>query len=509
MTVRAPASPKRIAVIGAGPGGLAAAMILAHRGFGVEVFEAKDRVGGRNASLELGPYRFDVGPTFLMMKYILDEVFEEGGAASADYLRFVRLEPMYRLEFDDFALRCFSDPAKIKREIAQAFPGSEQRFDRFHAGESKRFAHMAPCLQQPYSTFGSLFSKNLLKALPHLSLGRTVFQTLYRYFGHEKLALAFSFQSKYLGMSAWECPAAFSMLGYIEYAFGVYHTMGGLSEISRAMSRVAEKEGARIHLSTPVKSLIVEGRTAKGVLLENGEKRFYDDVIINADFAWAMENLVPGGVLKKYAPEQLKRKRFSCSTFMMYLGLDTMCDLPHHTIFMARDYRRNVEDIFNRGILSDEISFYVRNASVTDDTLAPTGHSALYVLVPVPNLRGAVDWEETAPAFRERVLKAVAARARLRDLERHVRAEKIITPADWLQDYSVYAGATFNLAHTIPQMLYFRPRNKFEEIDNCYLVGGGTHPGSGVPTILESGRIAANMLSKRYGLPFTSHNKQV
>jgi len=433
-----------------------------------------------------------------MMKPLLDEVFQYAGADSGTHLDFVRLDPMYRLNFADFSINCSSDLEKTREEIRRIRPGHESFLQRFFASEQKRFSYMLPCLKKSYSSLSSFFSMDLLKAAPHLSLGKTVFQVLKGYFKDDDLALAFSFQSKYLGMSAWECPGAFAMLAYIEYAFGVYHTQGGLSELSRAMAEVAKSNGATLFYETPVRSLIVDNGAARGVVLSDGERRAYDDVIINADFCWAMENLVPQGVLRKYRPEKLRNKKLSCSTFMLYLGLDKIYDMPHHAIYMAHQYRSNVEDIFQRGKLSDDISFYVRNASVTDPSLAPEGHSAVYVLVPVPNLRASINWAEQAEAFRARVLETIKRRCAIPDLESHIIEEKVITPEGWRDDYFVYQGATFNLGHQVSQMLYLRPRNKFEEIDNCWLVGGGTHPGSGVPTILESGRITSDMLTRRY-----------
>ncbi|MFP4581579.1 MAG: phytoene desaturase family protein, partial [Candidatus Sumerlaeia bacterium] len=497
---------KKVAVIGAGPGGLTAAMILSHRGFEVDVYEAKDQVGGRNASFNLGPYKFDVGPTFLMMKNIVDEAFEEGGVNSDDYLDFVELDPMYHLAFDRFAVRFSPDQAKSREEIRNALPGHENSLHEFMLKEGKRFSCMAPCLQQPYCTIPSLFSKNLMKAIPHLSLGKTVFQVLNRYFQDPDLSLAFSFQSKYLGMSPWDCPGAFAMLAYIEHAFGVYHTIGGLSEISAQMAKVAEKNGARILLNTPVKEIDTENGAARGVVLQDGSKHAYDELILNADFGHSTENIFRAGDLKKYSPEKMKTKKLSCSTFMLYLGLDMLPDIDHHNIFMAKDYRGNVEDIFHRKRLSEDISFYVRNASVTDKTLAPEGHSAMYVLVPVPNLRGDIDWHKEEARFRSHVIKSIEAKTGIENLESHIQEERVYTPLNWRDDYHVYEGATFNLAHTLFQMLYFRPHNKFEEVENCYLTGGGTHPGSGVPTIVESGRIAANMISRRHQVEFESKN---
>ena len=338
-----------------------------------------------------------------------------------------------------------------------------------------------------------------MPALPHLSLGSTVFDNLKRYFTDEKLALLFSFQSKYLGMSAWECPGAFAMLSYMEHEHGIYHTIGGLAEIPRAFARAAEDCGAQIHTGTPVKQLILDGRKVTGVELENGEKVYADSVIINADFGHAMTHLVPDGALKKYTKEKLESMKFSCSTFMMHLGVGKLYDLPHHSIVFARDYKKNVDEIFKLNRSSDDISFYVRNASVTDPTLAPEGKSSLYVLVPTPNLDGDLDWDEIQDRYRSHVIKAFAERLGIDDLEQHIEVEKIYTPKTWSTELDIFKGATFNLSHCLSQMAWMRPRNRFEEFKNCFLVGGGTHPGSGLPTIFESARIASNLISDNFG----------
>lgn len=502
-------SKSKVVIVGAGPGGLTAAMILAHRGVEVEVFEAKDHVGGRNAQLELGPYRFDVGPTFLMLKYLLDQVFEEAGAHANELLEFIQLEPMYRLQFDGYHLDSTTNQSLMATRLNAIQPGKGDAFRTYFEAETRRFERMEPCLQKDYSTWTSLFSRDLLKAIPRLSLGKSVLDVLNSYYSDEQLAVAFSFQSKYLGMSAWDCPGAFAMLSYVEYAYGIWHVIGGLSEISRVMAEQAVKNGATLHLNTRVKKLVLDGKKATGVELEDGTVVKADSVFINADFAHAMEQLVPPGVLRKYSPEQLQKKEFSCSTFMLYLGLDKVYDQPHHTVFFAKDYRKNVEDIFERKVLSDDTSFYIRNASITDPTLAPEGHSAVYVLVPCANLRADIDWEQESPRFRQLVLDQIKRQPGWEDLEEHIIQEKVIAPPDWESDYDVYAGATFNLAHTLGQMLYFRPRNRFEELKNCFLVGGGTHPGSGLPTIYESGRISANLFCKEKGVAYESLNKKV
>ena len=486
---------KHVAIVGAGPGGLTAAMILARRGVRVSVFEKANRVGGRNAAIELDGHTFDTGPTFLMLRSILDEAFRDAGAETDALLDMRRIEPMYRLQFPDKRLEPASDPVGMEAELARVFPGSESGYRAFRRREAARYKRLYPCLQAPYHRLLSLLSLDLVAAIPHLALGRSLYDVMKGYFGDEQLALAFTFQSKYLGMSPWDCPGLFSIIPYIEHSMGIWHPIGGLSRISEAMAEVARRHGAEIRLSAPVKRVLTQDRAAVGVELESGERISADEVIINADFGYAASTLFEPGTLRKYTSARLSKMRLSCSTFMLYLALDTKLDLPHHTICFAEDYRSHIEAVSRGGALKRDISFYVRNADVTDPTLSPEGCSSLYVLVPVPNARGGVDWGAERNAYRDITLDAIEARLGVSGLRAHIKDERVVTPVEWQHGYNVFDAATFNLAHNWRQLLYLRPRNKFEEIDNCYLVGGGTHPGSGLPTIYESGRIAANLLT--------------
>jgi phytoene desaturase len=499
---------RHIVVAGAGPGGLAAAMLLAQRGFRVQVFEKQDVIGGRNAEVRLGNYRFDLGPTFLMMKFLLDELFAEGGRRLSDYLELRALDPMYALNFPDKTLLARSRPEAMKAEIEKHFPGEGANLDRFLHRESLRFKKLYPCLQKPYGSLASLISPTLLAAVPHIAAGRSLHSVLASYFRSEELRLAFTFQSKYLGMSPWDCPGLFTMIPYTEHAHGVYHVMGGLCRISDALAQVAREEGAEIHTSTPIARVLLDGRRACGVELPGGEKVYCDDVVINADFGHAMSMFFDPKTLGRYQPSALRKRRFSCSTFMMYLGLDRTFDAEHHTIVFARDYRKNIEAITAGRATVEDLSLYIRHAGKTDPSGAPPGHSALYILVPVANNNSNIDWQEQKPVLREAVLRTLQERTSWGNLSPHICRELIITPEDWEKKHSVFLGATFNMAHSWSQMLYLRPHNAFEQFSNCYLVGGGTHPGSGLPTIFESARISANLICSKYEMPYPVPNSR-
>ncbi len=485
----------RIGIVGAGPGGLTCAMLLAHEGFDVTVIEKADEVGGRSAPINLGDFKFDTGPTFLMMKHVLDEVFESCDRKSSDYMQFKLLDPMYQLDFQDFAIQISSDKERMRAELKRVFPGNENRLDKFYSRERGRYEKIVPNLYRDYSNVFAFLSPKVISALPSFFSGGSIFDNLGNYFDEEKLRVCFTFQSKYLGMSPWECPAAFTIIPFVEHEFGIYHVKGGLNQISKAMAKVVEEENGAVVTGQTVEKIVTSGKKVKGVQLEDGKRMDFDKVIINADFGYAMSNLFDSDKIKRYSPEKLERKKFSCSTFMLYLGVDKKYSAPHHNIFFAEDYRQNLADI-EEGRLSEDFSFYVQNASATDDTLAPKGKSAVYILVPTPNNRSNVEWDKEEKRFKEKVLKKVQERTQMKDISEHIEVEKTITPKQWEQDFNVYIGATFNLAHNLSQMLYFRPHNRYGELKDLYLVGGGTHPGSGLPTIYISGIVTAGLISR-------------
>jgi phytoene desaturase len=356
-----------------------------------------------------------------------------------------------------------------------------------------KLARFAPCLQTPFLGWADLMQTRLLAVLPYLKPWKSLHAELAGYFRDPRLQLAFTFQSKYLGMSPFQCPSLFSILSFLEYEHGIWHPTGGCNALTRGMARVAAELGAIIRLNEPVEEILFEGRRAAGVRTAQGELRA-DAVVVNADFGHAMTTLVPNRRRRRWTDAAIARKRYSCSTFMLYLGVEGRYDqLQHHNIYVAEHYRQNLEDIEQRHVLTEDPSFYVENPSRTDDTLAPPGHSALYVLVPVSHQHPNIDWRAQRARYRQVALRQLA-KLGLTDLEQRIRFERIVTPADWESGVGIYRGATFNLAHNLGQMLHLRPRNRFEECERMYLVGGGTHPGSGLPVIFESARISARLL---------------
>jgi phytoene desaturase len=478
-------------------------MMLAASGAKVTVYEKADVVGGRTRTLTSPEgYSFDLGPTFFLYPRILKEIFATCGADLEQEVDLRRLEPQYRLIFENAGgatqLDASADIERMEAALAQFSPADAKGLRPFMAENRAKLAAFKPVLERAFNTGADMLRGDMIRALPLMKPWSTVDRDLARHFKDPRVRLAFSFQTKYLGMSPFKCPSLFTILSFLEYEHGIFHPIGGCGAVSVAMARVAERMGAEIRLNTPIEGIAFEGRRAKGVEI-GGLRHDADAVVVNADFAHAIPKLIPDRVRSAWTDRKIAKARYSCSTFMLYLGLDIpLPNLAHHNVILSERYRENISQI-ETGEIPEIPSLYVQHAGATDPTMAPAGHSALYVLVPVPNLITRPDWPAHSARFREIALDRLKALG-LPDLRPHIRYERIVAPQDWESEFAVGFGATFNLSHELPQMLLFRPGNRFRDVEGVYLVGGGTHPGSGLPVIYEGARITTGLLAGDLGL---------
>ena len=497
---------RTVNIIGAGPGGLASAMLLARSGVRVRIFERLDVPGGRTSTIATPEgFRFDLGPTFFLYPRVLEDIFTACGYDLRREVEMVRLDPQYRLVFGAGGeLLATPDVARMEAEVSRLSPADRGSFTRFMEATREKFARFAPFLEQPFESWMDLASPDLVKLMPILKPWRSLDAELGTFFSDERIRLAFTFQSKYLGMSPFRCPSLFSILSFLEYEHGVYHPIGGCGAVSVAMARIAQDMGVEIRYGEPVEGLEFSGRRITGVRTGSGTHTA-DATVVNADFARSMTRLVPDRLRRRWSDKKIASRRFSCSTFMLYLGIEGRYDdVAHHNIYLSADYRDNLADIEHRHRLSRDPSMYVQNASVTDPTLAPRGMSTLYLLIPVTHRHANVDWRVEGPRYREVALDQME-RIGIRGVRDRIRYEKMLTPDDWQEGYEIYRGATFNLSHDLGQMLHMRPHNRFEDVERMYLVGGGTHPGSGLPVIYSSARITTDLLLDDLGVAAGDH----
>ena len=484
-------------VVGAGLGGLSAAIRLRLQGRRVTVVERLPHVGGRANVWEAEGFKFDTGPTLLLMVEHLRAVFEAAGKRLEDYLDLVQLDPNYRVHFaDGSALTLSSKLNTLLAEVERIEPGAGGPLLRFLAatGELYRIG-MRDFVERNFTTPTSFFSLQNLGLLFKAQVATKLYKLVSRYFKDERLRRAFSFQSMYLGLSPYDSPAIYALLPYTEMAGGLFFPKGGMHAVPDALARLARDLGVVIRLGEEVSEVTRVGDRATGVALADGQRLSGDLVVVNADLPLAYKRLLgephPGDA----------RFSYTCGAYLMFLGVNRPYPaLLHHNLVVPDDLKACMDDIFHHQRVPADPAFYVCNPSKTDPTLAPPGCENLYVLVPVPHEVEGLDWAAAGPALRERMYARLEAFG-LHDLRHHVVAEKILTPREFRLDLRCEAGAAFGLAHGMDQVGWLRPHNRHASIENLYFVGASTHPGTGVPMVLISGKLVAERVALEHPAP--------
>lgn len=495
---------QRVLIVGAGPGGMATAMRLAARGYDVEIYEAEERVGGRMRGLSLGDYQFDTGPTILQVPRIYDELYAACGLRFSDYVKLVRLEPNTRIGFwDGTHIDLTSDTAKFKAQLAAFGPELPAAFERWYVEHlRKNVIGYGPYLGEPVrSPLGYLRPSEIMAALPFRPW-ESLYDHFKRFFDDERLIYALGYQAKYLGMHPTACSSVFSLVTFLEFYDGIWHPEGGFRALARGLARAAEDLGVKIHRGRPIRQVIVQGGQASGVELADGERVYADAVVLNADFGHAVTHLLPEEARGPYSDRKLASMDFSCSTFMLYLGVNRRYEeLPHHQLYLSRNIRRHDPLWAKSAVLDEEDpSFYVCNPTIVDPGNAPAGHSTLFVLVPIPNTSHPVDWAAKAQSYRDLIVSRMHLLG-FEGVEQHIVAEHHFTAETWRDDFRTHLGAVFNLTHGWRQLGPFRPHIRHSGARRLYFIGGAVHPGSGLMTILEAAKSAAHFIGEDLPAP--------
>ena len=488
-----------VIVVGAGPGGLATALRLVGQGYNVQIFESADRVGGRMRGFQAGDYAFDTGPTILQLPQLYDDLFTSVGLKREAYISFTRLEPYTRLRFwDDTQLDLTTDLEKLKLQLAAFRDGLPEAFDRWLAEEALKYdLGYEPYLSQPARPLLEYLRPSELATALRFRPWETLYQQFWKAFEDERLVYALSYPAKYLGMHPTLSASVFSLIPYIEMAYGVWHPQGGFRALAQALAQAFQDLEGKIYLNTPVNQLWVQTNQVLGVELSDGEQVTADAVIVNADFAQAVQTLIPPARRGKYSAKYFENKQFSCSTFMLYLGVNRCyAHLPHHQLYLSEHIRRCDRPFIDDSAL-DEVDppFYVCNPTPIDPANAPAGHSTLYILTPIPHTGHGVDWSAKAQSYRNLVMSRLPLLG-FEAVDQHIVTESRYIAETWQNDYSVYLGAVFNLSHTWRQLGPFRPPIRSETLDRLYWVGGVVHPGSGLMTILEAAKNTARFVKQ-------------
>lgn len=484
----------RAVVVGAGVGGLAAAARLAHQGFDVQLFEKNEGPGGRCYQLQAQGFTWDMGPTIVLMPEVFEETFRALGRKLEDYLTLHRCDPNYRIHYrDGSAITFTSELCTMGRELERIEPGSYQRYLAFLSeGRVQYRTSLDDFVGRNYSGIANYLAPSMLRKIFRVHAHRRMYAYVGRYFRDERLRAAMTFQTMYLGVSPFASPAVYALLPFTELGVGVWFPQGGLYAIPRALERLAREEGVRLHYRTSVQRILTEGPRTTGVLLEDGTHVPADVVVCNADLPYAYQKLLDSPPAQR---ERLERMRYTSSGYMLYWGLRrSYPELLHHNVFFGKDYQGSFDDIFDRFRVPEDPSFYVNVPSRTDPSLAPAGKDGLYVLVPVPHQHPGIDWKEEGPRVRAKVLARLAELG-LRDLEQQIEYERVFTPDDWAGTFNLARGSAFGLAQNFFQVGPFRPANQDKQVRNLFFVGASTQPGTGLPTVLISARLATERVA--------------
>lgn len=488
----------QIIVIGSGFGGLAAAIRLAAQGHAVEVFEKLDKPGGRAYVYEIDGFTFDAGPTVITAPFMFDDLWEVAGKRREDYVEFVPLDPYYRIF--DHQRRYFEyngDSDFILNEIAKISPEDCDGYLRFmgttKAIFEKGFVELA---DKPFLHFTDMLkvAPDLIKLQSYLS----VYSYASQFIKNEFLRRVFSFHPLLIGGNPFNAPSIYAMIHYLEREWGVHYAMGGTGAIVKAMARLFEELGGRIHLNAEIEEILVDdhARRVTGIRLTDGSIHRADSIVSNADVAFTYRNLIPEQHRRKYTNRRIERMKYSMSLFVIYFGTKRQYreyGLAHHNIILGERYKALLEDIFNRKLLADDFSLYLHMPTLTDPSLAPEGCESFYVLAPVPNLGSGTDWTTRAKPYRDAIIQFLEDNY-LPDLNANIIAEHTIDPLHFQNTLNSYLGAAFSVQPILTQSAWFRPHNRSEDFSNLYFVGAGTHPGAGLPGVLSSAIIVQDLI---------------
>lgn len=486
--------PQHAVVIGSGFGGLAAAIRLRAKGYDTQLLEMRDKPGGRAYVYEQDGFQFDAGPTIITAPFLIDELFALGGRRTDDYARIVPCQPFYRIvAHDGTTFNYTGDEAKIIEEIRRINPADIPGYRRFVAHSKAIFDRaFLDLADQPFSSVMDMV--RVAPDLVRLRSHESVYRMVSRHVRHPFLRVVFSFHPLLVGGNPFQSSSIYSMIHYLERQWGVHFVMGGTGALVRALVQLFEEMGGRLRLNARVEEILIDAGRVTGVRLAGGETLPADIVVSNGDVANTYRHRVAPRWRRKWTDARLERMRYSMGLFLIYFGTDrTYPHLAHHTIVLSDRYQGLLDDIFHRKILARDFSLYLHAPTRTDPSLAPPGCECFYVLSPVPNLRGHVDWEKEKEPYADAILASLEKLCP--DLRKHIVTRRVMTPNDFVTELDAYAGSAFQFEPILTQSAWFRPHNVSEDVAGLFLVGAGTHPGAGMPGVLSSAKVLDRVIS--------------
>lgn len=495
---------KKALVIGSGFGGLAASVRLSNLGYDVTVLEAGQSAGGRARVFKRDGFVFDAGPTVVTAPYLFDELFELSGRRREDYFSLAPVDPFYRCSFHDGThFDYVGDEERLLSQINSFSPRDVDGYRKLVQHAKRIFdVGYSKLADQPFTHVSDML--RIVPDLARLSAYRSVYSLVASHIRDERLRQVLTFEPLLIGGNPTRVPGIYLLIHWLERKWGVHYALGGTGAIVNGLLRLLNELGVEIKYNAAVEHIQTSNGRVTGVRLENGETLNADIVVSNADPTIVYSQYLKDADLRMNSPERVLKKRQSMSLFVGYFGTDrTYPDTRHHTIILGARYRALLEDIFEKKVLADDFSLYLHRPGATDPTMAPAGKEAFYVLSPVPNELGGVNWQEKEAAYFDAILATLEERE-LPQLRSHLSTQFSVDPRYFKGELRSHQGAAFGLEPTLTQSAYFRYHNKCSELEGLYFVGASTHPGAGMPGVLCSAKVLERvverpLLTKRSG----------
>ena len=487
--------PTTAAVIGAGFGGLALAIRLQSAGIQTTVFEKRDKPGGRAYVYTDDGFTFDAGPTVITDPDCLEQLWALSGRRLADYVTLLPVTPFYQLCWEDgYRFDYANDQAEIDRQIGEKSPDDVEGYRRF-------LSYSEDLYREGYEKLGTVPFLNfwsMIKVAPQLmrlESHRSVYSKVSQFIKDDQLRQAFSFHSLLVGGNPFRTSSIYGLIHALERKGGVWFAKGGTGALIAGMVKLFEDLGGTVHLSAEIDRVEAENDRVTGVVLKDGSRHGFDQIASNADVVHTYKHMLRDTSRGQSNGRALEKKSFSMSLFVIYFGLKTTHPgLKHHMVLFGARYQELITEIFGTDGLAEDFSLYLHAPSVTDDSLAPSGSSAYYVLSPVPHLGTAnIDWSVEGPKYRDRILKYLNDHY-IPGLLEDLVTVRHFTPFDFRDELNAHLGSAFSVEPILTQSAWFRPHNRDDEISNLYIVGAGTHPGAGIPGVVGSAKATAGLM---------------
>ena len=450
--------------------------------------------GGRAQVYRAGDFKFDAGPTVITAPFLFDELFGLFGKKRSDYIEFLPVEPWYRFEFEDGSKLDYGGKLEdTVAEINRLSPGEGLGYQKLVGFSKKIFAvGFEKLADQPFHRFQTMIKQ--VPALLALKSYLSVYSLVGSFLKDERLRRAFSIHPLLVGGNPLNTTSIYCLIHYLERKWGVWFPRGGTGALVEALVKLINEVGIKLELNQQVSKVIVEGKKACGIRLKSGEEKLANLVVFDADPPKVYRDLIDSEHRSKWSNARLERISFSMGLFVWYFGTSRAYpDVQHHTIIMGKAFRELLEDIYDRKILSDDLSLYLHRPAATDQSMAPKGGDAFYVLAPVPNKLAKINWEESGEKIRNQV-QAQLEKSLLPGLGDCLAYSHFVTPDDFEGKFNTLWGSGFSIAPLFRQSAWFRFHNRSEDLENLYFCGAGTHPGAGVPGVVSSAKVVEKLV---------------